>query len=299
MRIEQMQYIVEIARTGSISTAAERLNLTQPNVSQSILALEHELGVKLFKRSRSGTQPTEAGKSVVLKAEEILKQLDEIKNMANIHTNLLTGSLSIAAIPTFYMSLLPKTLAAFKLNYPRIELEMKENNSAQIIQMVLNETVDLGVVAVPEMHLDINKLRVESFLKSKVMACVGKNSAFAHQTSITMKEIIKHPVLSMSEYILKTLHKYGEPNLLFKANNMEASKHVIAEGLAIGFYTELALKFDPYYQTGELIPLRVSDEELELSFYSLQPKSHNSMAAQEFIKELRAQVVFLKRVYNL
>ena len=61
MRLEQLYYIVEIADTGSFTASSERLFVSQPSISQSVNALEKELDVTIFKRSRSGAIPTEAG----------------------------------------------------------------------------------------------------------------------------------------------------------------------------------------------------------------------------------------------
>ena len=64
MRIEQLIYLIEISKCGSISSAAEQLHISQPGISQAINSLEEEMDTKLFHRSKKiGTQPTEDGKS--------------------------------------------------------------------------------------------------------------------------------------------------------------------------------------------------------------------------------------------
>ena len=84
MRLEQLQYIIEIEKTGSISKAAENLYLTQPSVSAGVSALEKELKFKIFKRTKSGMSPTAEGEQVLALARDILAKTQEIHALSKI-----------------------------------------------------------------------------------------------------------------------------------------------------------------------------------------------------------------------
>ncbi|MZQ82039.1 LysR family transcriptional regulator [Paenibacillus sp. 5J-6] len=290
MRIEQLLYMIEINQTGSISLAAEKLHVSQPNISQAIVSLEEELGVKLFNRSRFGAAPTEEGKLIISKAEEIISKVEELRESVNHHDKELTGVLSIASVPSLCLSVLPGALAIFKGKHPEVELEMLELDYQQIKQEVLSGNVDMGLIALSKQHEENNKqLTVEKLMDNRIMACVGKNSPFAHRTSISIEELANQPILLNSEYLIEKLKKYGEPNILFKLGNSEAAKRVIAEGIAIGFYTELGLKYDPYILTGNTIALEITGEDMDVVFCSIRLKNrHQSIASREFAKELKA-----------
>lgn len=122
MRIDQLIYLVEISRLGSISLAAEHLHISQPTISLAINNLEKELGKKLFVRSRLGTHPTEDGKIIIHKARQIVSILEEIKELTDPNSNQLTGSLIMSAVPGFSISLLPKTFVNYKKNSPASNL---------------------------------------------------------------------------------------------------------------------------------------------------------------------------------
>lgn len=77
MHIEQLEYIVEVTKTGSLSVASKNLHITQSALSQSIKQLEAEIGVKIFRRSSQGTIPTDEGKILIQKAKEVLNSLYE------------------------------------------------------------------------------------------------------------------------------------------------------------------------------------------------------------------------------
>lgn len=83
MTIQQLQYVLEIARCGSVSKAAKHLFLSQPNLSSSIKNLESELGITIFERTPSGMRLTQAGNKLVQKASLIMTQLNDISEDAN------------------------------------------------------------------------------------------------------------------------------------------------------------------------------------------------------------------------
>lgn len=82
MRLEHFQYIVEIARCKSMSKASKKLYITQPSLSTAIQNLEEELGFQIFKRSASGVTLTDKGESLLKIAEEIVRQLEQVKELS-------------------------------------------------------------------------------------------------------------------------------------------------------------------------------------------------------------------------
>lgn len=82
MNTKHLAYLVEVAKCGSISKAAKKLYLSQPSLSASIAALEEEIGVVLFRRSRSGVVLTEQGEQIIEVAVEILRGVDQIEEIA-------------------------------------------------------------------------------------------------------------------------------------------------------------------------------------------------------------------------
>ena len=113
MRLEQLYYIVEIADTGSFTASSERLFVSQPSISQSVNALEKELDVAIFKRSRSGAIPTEAGKLIIEHARAILNEINEIKSLSVQNDAELKGFLNVAAVPSMCYQILPCSIARF------------------------------------------------------------------------------------------------------------------------------------------------------------------------------------------
>lgn len=120
MNFEQLAYIVEVAKSGSLSHASEKLHISQSAISQAITNLEKELGVKIFNRSRLGATPTDIGNNIIRKALETLGKLEELKMEPGTNLDLMGGKLRLGTIPSPLMYL-PKTLASFKKDHPNIQ----------------------------------------------------------------------------------------------------------------------------------------------------------------------------------
>lgn len=298
MRIEQLYYLVEVARHESFSIAAERLHISQPSISQAISNLEKEMGIKLFNRSRNGIHLTEGGEIFLQKSQEILKSIEELEMVARKEKVEYTGTLSIGAVPSICLGFLPKAMAEYKQRFPNVKLVIKEGGSLGILEEVEEGKLDLGFVAIPYPSLeDKGKLYFEALSKGELMACVGKNSSLSKKQSISPTEIVKEPLVlfnyryTMNHVIKTLLQNYGELNILFESDNTESAKRVIAEGLAVGFYTDFSMKVDPYVKMGDIVPVPITENIVDITFGWIRSKNiHFSSAAREFIRIYKSQM---------
>lgn len=288
MRLEQLSYIVAAADAASISKAARHLHVSQPCISQAILALEDELGINIFIRSRKGIFPTEQGEIVLERAREIISKVGELCFLEQDDGSKVTGKLFLGTIPTLNHSLLSRTLPHIKVRFPKLEIYISENSSDVLKEQVLDGEVDLALVGLPPLCPIDGQLEAISITKSSIMACVGKSSPLASRTSISLRELVQYPIISTSPTVIRELSRYGSPQHFFHCRNMEASKIAISEGFAIGFYTALALKFDPYIKYNLIVPLRI-EEPLELAFYILRRRADTSSVNRCVLEELRNQ----------
>ncbi|MFD4704913.1 LysR family transcriptional regulator [Gottfriedia sp. NPDC058432] len=300
MRIEQLQYIVEIAKTGSITNTSEQLHLSAPGISQSIKGLEEELGVKVFDRSRTGLLPTEIGKEIITLAQEVLNKMEEMKEVANHHIASIEGNLSIAVINTLCRSIVPQTLASFKNKYPGINVKINEFSANSLAKKsVLNGDADIGLLALPPKFNEENKLLMtKHVLDSPLQVCFSNNSELAKRTTVNIKDIVHLPIAAYSNNsetidYFNSFSKFGKLNILFQSNSPETRNYFISQGLAIGFDCALATRFDYSVKNGNILAVPLSGLESDvskLSFYCIHLKSqHLSFAAKEFLKEVQNQ----------
>ncbi|MBO9129445.1 LysR family transcriptional regulator [Bacillus sp. 165] len=263
MHIEQLEYIVKVAETGSISIAAQDLHVSQSGISQAITKLEEELGVKIFKRYRRlGAVPTEEGKTLIKKAYEVLLRLRDFKEEAQAYNTVLSRNLKLAAIPSFMMHLL-EPVASFKNAYPNVNIEISEKGVQHIIEHVQNNEIDIGLITIyNDVFTKKENLIFDVLLEGKMKVYVSKKSPFALHKSITPQQLTTQNIILYSEdymtrFVSNLISKVGPLNVLFTSNNTEVIKKAIVEGLGISFGPDFSLQHDPYVLSGDIVPLEI------------------------------------------
>ncbi|GAB0167966.1 LysR family transcriptional regulator [Lysinibacillus sp. CTST325] len=298
MHLEQLKYIVEVAKTRSISVAAQNLHVSQSTISKAITSLEQELSIQLFTRSRLGALPTAEGKNILKKAYEIVIKLEEIQEEAHEQASLINGELNLSASPSFFLPILLGTLTNFKKDYPTFRILMTEKKSPNIIEDVIQGRIDIGLAMLDEIDWNAHEeLIFEALLEGKIMVCVSKHSPFAFSDYITPEELINETIVMYDGVIWKDsislfMNKYGPMNILFTSNNTEVIKKAVADGLAISFLMDIALKDDHYVNSGDIIPIPlINFESHQRSFgWVRSKKKHFSLAAREFLKYLKFNI---------
>ena len=298
MRIEQLVYITEIAKTGLITNASERLYVSASAMSQAISSLEDELGVRLFERSRTGLEQTEVGKQLIIIAQEILDRIEEFKHKARGNSSEIEGNLSISAFPGLCRSILPSASAELKAKFPKVTLHIKESQPSQVRRDVLNGDADIGLIWSTASSREDNQLLTKKhIIDISLMICFRKDSELASKDIITMEDIYKYPIaVSLKDKNFYSIFgKYNKLNILVQSHNSDTKKHFISQGLAIGFEADLTIKADPFYQREDIIVKPVIGLESKLSYNCIRIKNqYLSLAGQEFLKELQVQAANVK-----
>ena len=147
MTIIQLQYLIEVANCGSFSAASEHCFVTQPSLSMQIKSLEEELGVILLDRSKKPVIPTEAGAVVIAQAQEALRAYNYIRESVAELKGETAGKIRLGVIPTIAPYLLHKFIPDFVKRYPRVELEIREMVTGDIIEALKHDRIDAALVA--------------------------------------------------------------------------------------------------------------------------------------------------------
>jgi len=304
MYIEQLEYIVEVAKTGSISNAAENLHVSPAGISKSIMNLEEKLGLKIFIRSRSGTIPTEAGKQIIKIAYEIVIKLQQIEEVAKAEKAVINEDFKLSASPSLFLNVLPQTLSAFKKDHAKVKIQISEKPSPDIIEDIIENKIDIGLIASNrnrwiQMVQKNKDLQFESLLETKINVYVSKHSPLAFSESVTPEELLDQSLVIYAggyskSFVNDFFTKYGAMNILFESYNTEVIKKTVALGLAIYFSNDLAAKNDYYVKNGDIVPIPLADNDNNnesISFGWIRSKKNPiSNSAREFIKHLKFQI---------
>ncbi|MCR8634767.1 LysR family transcriptional regulator [Paenibacillus radicis (ex Xue et al. 2023)] len=148
MDLKQLRYFMAIAEEGQITSAARKLHIAQPPLSQQLKAMETELGVQLFEREGRGVQLTEEGKALYRHAVKIISSMEEAQEEIRAIRNGWSGKLTIG-INTLSDERLPRILMAFRQKHPQFTFKIQQNESAQLCQLLKERTIDLAIVRMP------------------------------------------------------------------------------------------------------------------------------------------------------
>lgn len=147
MELRQLTYVARTARAGSISRAASELRLAQPSLSSSISQLEAELGVQIFERTTRGVVPTPAGSYVVRQAQRVLRDVEELRETAQSMSTGSGGAITLGVAPVLAWQTAPRLMRAFLEAWPHAEISVRERNVSEVIEMLLDGTIEIGMVA--------------------------------------------------------------------------------------------------------------------------------------------------------
>ena len=145
----QLEYLVAVDRYGSFSKAAERCFVTQPTLSMQIQKLESELGVSLFDRGRKPVRATPIGHAVIDRAYRTLREFKGIGEVVREQREMASGDLRIGIIPTLGPYLLPRFIPDLLTFYPQVRLIIQELLSADIVEGLRRDQLDVGIAATP------------------------------------------------------------------------------------------------------------------------------------------------------
>lgn len=142
--INTLLAFVTVAREGSVSKAAELLNLTQPAVSHQIKRLTAETGITLFQRTPTGLQITQDGAAILLKAQQVLSAMNDFRRSARQQTGRVAGTLKIGTIVDPEFIRLGRLLSQLRTEFPDIATELIHGVSGEILNQLKRGRIDAG-----------------------------------------------------------------------------------------------------------------------------------------------------------
>ena len=149
MTLQQLEYILAVARHRHFARAAEACFVTQPTLSMMIQKLEQELGVQIFDRSRKPVALTPIGELILERAQKILKEAEGISELVRAYKGHIEGTINMGIIPTLAPYILPLFARPFLEKHPGVKLKVWEYTTGQIARHLRSGALDVGLMATP------------------------------------------------------------------------------------------------------------------------------------------------------
>lgn len=147
--IKQLTYALAVERTLHFKKAAELSNISQSALSTALHELEKQLGLQIFERDNKKVLVTPVGKQVLDKARDILLQVEDLQHLADSQRSALSFPLTVGVIPTICPYLLPSVLPLLNQRYPQCQLNIVEDQSHVLVDMVRRGEIDTAILALP------------------------------------------------------------------------------------------------------------------------------------------------------
>ena len=256
----RLEAFVEVARAGSISKAAEALFVTQPALTARLQALERSLGSDLLVRGRHGSRLSEAGKALLPHAERALVALRAGRTAVEEVRSGGAGRLTIGAAPAVSTYVLPAMLHRFQAKHPRVRLVVRSGHSEEILQMVLRDEVEIGLMR-PIQHPDVTATLL---YEDELTLVVHRGHRFAAAGHVRMAELAsEHLILfdrssSYHELTSAIVRQAGiSPRGRLEVDNIDAAKRMVEQRLGIALLPRTSVQAD--IGSGRLVPVAVTD----------------------------------------
>ncbi len=244
----QIEYILAVNQHRHFGRAAKTCHVTQPTLSSGVAALEEYLGVTIFDRSVQPVVPTERGIEIIEQARIALGELNKLLTIAQNQTLEISGRLTLGVIPTVSPYLLPLFLENFAASHPRLELEVHEMTTAEIIEALEREMIDVGLLALPIEGPGLHSITI--FLEPFYLL-VPTNHDLAKKKTIDPAEIDGKALWLLEEghcfrsQVLQACKLRGRRpalgNIRFESGSLETLKKIVAQGLGYTLVPHLAI----------------------------------------------------------
>ena len=242
--LAQLEAFVHVARTGSVSRAAERVFVTQPALTARLQALERELGGPLFARTRRGMRLTETGSAFLPYAERALEVVAAGSRVVQEVARGEAGELVLGAAPAVSTYVLPPLLKQFAESHPKLRLSVKTGHSEEVLDMVLRDAVQIGLVR----ELRHPEIESDPFYEDELVLVAARGHAFAQAGGAELAELAGEQLILFdrtSSYHALTnafFREAGvEPRGVMELDNIDSAKKMVEEGLGVALLPRTAV----------------------------------------------------------
>jgi len=256
--LAQVEAFLEVMRLGSVSRAADALFVSQPTLTARLKNLEAELGEALFVRTGRGVKPTEAGLVFRPHAERALRSLREGQAVIAELQRGEAGVLVVGAAPAASTYVLPALLRRFTARAPEVQLVVRTGHSEEVLQMVLQDEVHVGLVRSMH-HPDVESVPV---YEDALVLVVPALHRFADGGGVGIEDMGSEPLIlfdrtsSYHELTNALFRQAGVlPRSVMELDNIEAAKKMVEQGLGIALLPEVAVTAEVAAGTLAQVPL--------------------------------------------
>ncbi|MGH8092012.1 MAG: LysR substrate-binding domain-containing protein [Chthoniobacterales bacterium] len=295
LEIRHLRYFLAVAEAGSFSRAADRLGLSQPNISQQMRDLETSLRVDLFQRRGRRILLTSPGHIFAEHARSILHQIENLLQELSIEPGQMRGALHVGVVPILNVALIPPLLGMFAVAHPGVSLTVEEISSTEIETAIEEGRMDVGLGFLTR-HSP--RLRYERLCNDEFALIVSAQHPWAKRRVIDVGQLHQQRILQLPDtFVMRRMsdaicrEHQVRPRIVAEINAIETLLRSLGPLKAAALMPKIALR-----ETPGLTAIRLKGRNLAIEIGLLRLiDSGASSAVQEFTKLARSTVPLMIR----
>jgi len=245
MNTRDLQYLIAVAEEQHFGKAAARCFVSQPALSMQLKKLEQTLGVNLFERNNKNVLITPVGKTIVEQARLILRQIDELTNLAEKSKDPFAGVFHLGIIPTVGPYLLPHILPAIAAHLPNLDLQVYENNADDMVRKCQEGDLDAMVLALP---IAGDGIHSQSLYQEDVVVALPKSHPLTKKKTIHLQDLQNESLLLLAQghcfrdqALEICAHAGISQHAGFQATSLETLWQLVAAGMGVTLLPQMAV----------------------------------------------------------
>lgn len=241
-----LRLFVAVCDEASIARAAEREAIVASAISKRIAEMEDAMGAELLVRGGRGVKPTDAGKTLLHHARQILRSTEKLQAEMLDHVQGVGGHIRMVANISAVAQFLPADLSAFLAKNPQVRVDLEEGISTAVVEAVRDSVADLGICL---SSADTADLHLMPYASDRLVLVVHPAHPLAREDPVAFEQTLEYPFVGLRADSRMTTLLSGAAARMGRAVNyrmhvatFDVAAHIIAENLAIGVIPEGAIR---------------------------------------------------------
>ena len=243
--MKQLQYLVALADTRHFGRAAVRCNITQSTLSAGIRDLETVLGTAVAERSNRRVLITPVGAQIAERAKSVLREAEEVMEVARAGRSPMTGEMRLGVIPTIGPFVLPRVFPALRERYPELTIYLREEQTAPLLARLEDGDLDVALIALP---YETGDLRIDVIMEDEFLFACNRNHALAGTDEVSLEAIAGEQLMLLEEGhclrghtldVCRTSDRRSRAQ--FEASSLLTMVQMVAAGVGVSLIPRLAV----------------------------------------------------------
>jgi len=290
MNLNQLRVFYEAARTGSFTSAAKKLCITQPAVTAQIKTFEDQCNLKLFKKKGRSLYLSDEGSTLYEYTRRIFEYEREVEDVIEEMRKLKRGTLRLGTSKAYARYFMPFLISSFHEAFPHIKVHLDEGSSMDILRSLLELKNEVAVIAKVEEDPNVTFL---PFKRDELILILAPTHSLSKKKSVSVEELVHEPMI-MKEMGSGTRKQVNDlfsrkglsPNVLMETSNTEFIKQLVQRGEGISFLVEESVAVEIGEKRLATVPVAGEKPFLDVSIAYLKDQ-HLSHPARAFVEMLK------------